>query len=112
MSKRAPTVPLPDLLKDGKVKEGDLFTWKRDIEHRYIGLIQSNGLIFCDRLAVGVPYRPSSFCELVALAYNPDRRGRMSGPNEGLVNGIPLVDIADQYRREHGQVTTSTARKR
>jgi hypothetical protein len=80
-----------------------VFTWRGDIKKLYSGTITPQGTIRCTNLDDTLEFSPSSFCESVAAIYH--RKGKISGPEEGLLNGVSLRDIIDQYRQDHNMVT-------
>lgn len=66
----------------------------------------------------GLRFSPSSFCESVSYRIkkeeNPnyvENKTKISGPEQGLVNNIPLKDIIDEYRSERKMVTRNKKTK-
>lgn len=108
MSEKATIVYLSDLIRDRIINPDDIFTWKRDSKNLYKGIIQKDGSIYCDDLQPTL-HSPSSFCQAVANIY--ERKGNISGPREGLINGKSLEKIIDDYRVAKNMKVSKRSRK-
>lgn len=96
---KAPPVTLQTLIKHGFLKVGQKYQWIYARERsEYDGKILQTGKIASE--AFPLPLSPSAFCEAIARAL--ERKGKISGHEEGLVNGVSLVKIANRYRKKMG----------
>lgn len=106
---RASTVTLLQLLRAGKVKVDDEFSWNQDTEGKYVGRIEQNGSISCEALGE-VAFSPHAFCTAVQRSFG--KKGAVSAAEDGMINGVPLGSINDEYRKEKGMKTSTAAKRR
>jgi hypothetical protein len=113
--KKAPPVRLIHLLRENLIKEGASFWWKYDSEKQYIGTITLDGYIRCEKFQEAVKNNavsPSTFCEFVAKKLGRNGEISISGHEDGILDGIPLVDITNEYRKRQGWPVSVNSRSK